>query len=449
MSGIKLPDLPTGNFFEEYLAAYFQENGNYIEKNIIERHEGDEVLEIDFALTNYDKKPLEMKLVEAKSGKCGFPDIFKIRGWMYYLNFDKGIFISQKKSDDFDFQKKIAKTIDIDVVQIGDLSNTPEALKYINGSGNIDESDIWVWRYTYWVERALLRRLNIWKKSIKDLQCYQKMYNYHFKAHNDVFFNKNIIQRLSGLYDTFYDTPRLTAHVGNELSGEPFKKDKGEHRNLPDKIFSETFYKYKYNAIQISTYIEHKTRLSILKNAIDYQLLKDAGNTDLTKNEIIRRDEILGIEFEHTLLDSLPREFIDNLESLSKDEYFHRYPIFWQVFLWLFGGFILNDYRDKEYEILSQKSGIPLDEIPNAIKSYSKLFPLEGGWFQDMPNSNIRIMKMFPIPLRGIGAHYRKVKHTNKGKFEDLELTGRHTFNDLNKWNNLTYKVLKEDGGLK
>jgi uncharacterized protein YjaZ len=78
VSGIKLPDLPTGNFFEEYLAAYFQENGNYIEKNIIERHEGDEVLEIDFALTNYDKKPLEMKLVEAKSGKCGFPDILKL-----------------------------------------------------------------------------------------------------------------------------------------------------------------------------------------------------------------------------------------------------------------------------------------------------------------------------------------------------------------------------------
>lgn len=448
MAGIDLDNLPKGKEFEEYLAAYFQEQGYYIEKNIIERHGGDEVLEIDLALTNYDKKPLEMNLIEAKSGKSKFSDIFKVRGWMYYLNFDKGIFISQEKSDDFDFQRETAKTINIDLVQIGELKNTDTALKGIAGlcDKKVDIQDFRVWRYVYWIERALLKRLNIWKKSVKDKECYKIMEDYHFKAHNDVFFNANIIQRLSGLYDTFHETPRLTAHVGNECDGKRFYE---RCSDLPSSIFSASFYRCEYNPVQISTYVEHKTRLSILKNAIDYQLFKNAGDTNLTNNEIIRRDEMLGLRFEYTLIDNLPMNFMENLNIISQDEYFHRYPIFWQTFLWLFGGFILNDYKEEEYKLLSEKSGIPIDEIPAAFQSYERLFPLKKGWFMEIPNSNITIMKMFPIPFRGMGAHYRKVKFTEKSDYNELDLTGDKTFNDLIKWNGLAYNVLKEDLKLK
>lgn len=441
LGGIKLPELLEGREFEEYLAAYFQETGNYLEKHIIERHSDGEVLEIDLALTDYDKNPLEMKLVEAKSGKCKFTDVFKIRGWMYYLNFNKGIFISQIKSNNFDFQREIAKKIDVDVVQIGDLSNTSEALKDINGGTDFDEEDIHVWRYTYWIERALLNRLDVWRKSVKEKECYQQMYNYHFKTHDDVFFTKNIIQRLSGLYDTFYKTPRLTAHVANELDNKSFK---GKHFEIPPKIFRDYFWYCKYTPLQISTYIEYNTRLSIFKNAVDYKLLKDSGDTDLTENGIVI-SKLLGIQFESSLLDNLPTYFVKNLNSISEDEYFNHYPIFWQVFLWLFGGFILNDYKEQDYELLSKKSGIPIDEIPNAFESYNKIFPNKNGWFWDLKNSNIMIMKMFPMPFSGIGAHYRKVKYTEKSNFEDLDLTGHHTLKDLSKWNNLAYNVLKED----
>lgn len=438
---IELSDLPAGKDFEDYIAAYFQETGYFLEKNITERHEDGEVLEIDVTLTDYDKNPLEMILVEVKSKECKFSDIFKIRGWMYYLNFYKGIFISREKSDNFNFQKQIAKTIDIDVVQIGDLSNTAESLNNIIKTKEFDNKDIEVWRFSYLLERALLNRLNVWKKSIKDKKCFRKMYEYQFKTDNDVFFNKNIIQRLSGLYDTFFETPHLTANVGHELIGEPFE---GEYSQIPKEIFKNTFYECKYNPIQISMYIEHKTRLSILKSAIDYKVLKDAGCTELTENEVIKRLELLGIEFEETLLSHLPTSFKNNLNSITEDNYFHRYPVFWQVFLWLFGGFILNDYKEEEYNLLSQKTGIPIDEIPNAFKSYGKLFPLEKGWFQELPNTNIEIMKMFPIPFRGIGAHYRKVKFTEQ-KFEDLSLTGFKTRKDLAKWNNLAYEILKAD----
>ena len=114
--------------------------------------------------------------------------------------------------------------------------------------------------------------------------------------------------------------------------------------------------------------------------------------------------------------------------------------------MWLFGGFILKDYKEKEYEVLSQKTGIPIEEISNALKAYQILFPRDDGWFMDLsPASNIKMMKIFSVPFMGVGANYRRLIYTESGKFEDLELTGMHTLNDLIKWNNLTVKVLQND----
>lgn len=110
----------------------------------------------------------------------------------------------------------------------------------------------------------------------------------------------------------------------------------------------------------------------------------------------------------------------------------------------MFGGFVLKDYEGTEYEILSQKTGIPVEEIPNALESYEILFPLRGGWFVDLsPNSNIRVMKMFPVPFMGIGANYRRLLYTESEEFEDLKLTATYTLNDLIKWNNLVVQVLQ------
>jgi hypothetical protein len=113
--------------------------------------------------------------------------------------------------------------------------------------------------------------------------------------------------------------------------------------------------------------------------------------------------------------------------------------------MWIFGGFILKDYEEEEYEFLSQKTGIPRDEIPTALESYLILFPQDDGWFMDLRNSNIKLMKMFPVPFMGVGANYRRLIYTESEKFEDLKLTGMHTLNDLIKWNNLTIKVLQND----
>lgn len=437
MAYVRLPDLPKGKEFEEYISAFFQSGGSYIERNIIER-ETEEVLELDIVTTDYSSSLPKIKLVEVKSGSWGFPDLFKIRGWMDYLNIDNGVFIASKERDHIDLFKEKAKRLNIDLVVIPDLSNSKEALSEVINNSTIQDVDISMWRFSYWVERNLLKRLNRKKKSHSDKKCFKALNDYYFKVNSGIFFTESIVQKVKTLYSTFKDFSHISAKCGNELIGNIFDE---EYNSLPKQIYEDTYYKCNYNVIQISTFIEHRARLAILKNAIDYQLYKMAGNENKTKDTL----KIAGLDFEILLLD-LPTSFKKGLDTLSKHKYFHKYPVFWQWFMWIFGGFILKDYKEKEYEVLSQRTGIPIKEIPNALKAYQILFPQEDGWFMDLsPVSNIKMLKMFSVPFMGIGANYRRLLYTESREFKDLKLTGTHTLNDLIKWNNLTVEVLKNE----
>lgn len=181
--------------------------------------------------------------------------------------------------------------------------------------------------------------------------------------------------------------------------------------------------------------------MAILKNAIDYKLYEKIGD----KDKIGKHEIILGLGGKELILSVLPESFLTGLSTISKDKYFHKYPTFWQWFMWVFGGSILKDYEEEELKMLSQKTGIPVDEIPNALESYQILFPRDGGWFVDLsPNSNIEIMTMFPVPFMGIGANYRRFLYTDNKKFKELDVTRPHTLNDLIKWNNLAVEALSK-----
>lgn len=431
MASVSLPELPKEKEFEEYISAFFQSGGNYIERNIIER-EVEEVLELDIITTDYGSSPPEIKLLEVKSGKWGFSDLFKVRGWMDYLNISKGVFVANGEKRNVDFSKEKAKGLNIDLVVIPKLSKSKEALSELISNGTIEDVDISTWRFSYWVERNLLKRLNHKKKSHPKKKCFKALEDYYFEVNSRIFFTENIDQKVNRLYSTFQKFPRISAKCGNELIGNTFDD---EYDTLPGEIYHDTYYKCSYNDVQISTFIEHRARLAILKNAIDYKLYVEAGVIKISV-------------FDFGLFRLLPSSFEEGLDTISKHKYFLKYPVFWQWFMWIFGGFILKDYEEKEYEILSQKTGIPIDEIPTALGSYQILFPRDDGWFMDLSTSNIKLMKMFPVPFMGIGANYRRWLYTESGesgKFEDLKLTEMHTLKDLIKWNNLSVKVLKNE----
>jgi len=253
MASVSLPDLPKGKEFEEYISAYFQSGGNYIERNIIER-EVEEVLELDIITTDYCLSPPEIKLLEVKSGEWGFPDLFKMHGWMDYLNISKGVFVASKEKSTADFFKKKAKGLNIDLEVIPNLSESKEALSELINNETIEDIDILTWRFSYWVERNLLKRLNHKKKSHSDKKCFKALEDYYFKVNSRIFFTENIVRKVSELYSIFQKFPRISAKCGNELIGNTFDEEYGV---LPRLIYEDTYYKCSYNDVQIATFIEH------------------------------------------------------------------------------------------------------------------------------------------------------------------------------------------------
>lgn len=433
---VRLPEFPKGKEYEEFIAAIFQAGGYFIERRITKR-EVKEILELDIIFSNYSSSCPKIILLEAKSGDWGFKDIFKIRGWMDHLNISDGLFIAKEEKEYLELYKRISESLNINLIIISDLENSREALSELINTEEIDKKDIIALRFSSWMERNLIKRLKKQKKCNQNMKCYRELEKYYFNLNSGIFFEKNIIKKIIELYKNYKDYPNISARTGNELLGNSFDD---EIDILHRDFYEDTFYECKYNDIQISTFIEHRARLAILKNAIDYKLYKSAGDNSRT-NEAL---DILGLDSEVSLLDLLPDTFKSGLDTISQNQYYNKYPIFWQWFMWLFGGFILKDYEEREYELLSKKTGIPPSEIPNALESYNLLFPQDDGWFIEPPCTNIKIMKMFPVPFRGIGGYYRGLKYDESGKINQLNLSGLHTLDDLIRWNNLGVKVLSK-----
>ena len=429
----ELPDLPKGKEFEEYISACFQCAGYYVARNIIERQENEEILELDIVATAYEKAQLKNLIIEAKAGYWGFSDIFKIKGWLDYLGYSDGLLITNSKKENATFYEDKAKEIGIRLFQITDLSKEPAILKEIIPNCLLNKADYQMWRFSYWLERKLLSDLKRWKKKFSgtEKRCYKQLDEYYFLLNSGIFFTKSIPERVRKLYETFELFPRISARCGNEMIGKSFDEDVEQ---LPREIYSATYYDCEYNVVQVSAFIEHRARLALLKSATDYILEREKrGNKNFDKKN------------EKQLLSFLPQSFINGIKELSKHKYFYKYPVFWQWFMWLMGGFILLDYESQEYDILSDKSGIPVNEILNALRSYEILFPQEKGWFIDLTESNIKVLKVFPLPFSGVGANFRRVIYTRSQKFEDLNISGKHTLSDLIKWNNLSVEVLEDD----
>jgi len=419
---------------EDCVSALFQAGGYYVEKNIRE----EEVLELDAIITKYsgrDSLP-EIRLVEVKSGDWGFSDLFKVRGWMDYLNLTAALFIVTEKKHDMNFFREKAKKLGIEL----------KTLSVLRSDMQIQDIDYKIWKCSNQMERKLLERLKHYKKCHQDKKCFSALAEYYSTVNDKIFFMDDILERVTQLYQVFEKFSHISAKCGNELMGKSFDEDCS---TLPKEIYEKTYYVcdadpvYKISTIHISTFVEHRARLAILKSAVDYILDQKNEMVKDQKYDLSLREQ--GFTVRPTL-DELPASFREGLQKIAKDKYFHRYPIFWQWFMWAFGGFILRDYEEKEYEILSHKTGIPVDEIPNALKSYEILFPIkEQGWFlEPSSESNIKLMKMLPVPFMGIGALYRAFIYTESKELNDLKTTGKHTLNDLLKWHTLFEKYLSE-----
>lgn len=429
---IVLESNPLEKDYEDYVSAYFQSGGLYVERSIIHR-EKEEIMELDIILTDFSKENAYKKLVEIKSGGWGFSEIFKVKGWLVYLKMEDGVFIVKQSKESFDYFEGKAEELGIKLINNSDLSKTNDVLSdYLHQPA--DDKEIETLRFSYLLERKLLKQIKNGKKNNPDLESYKKLDDYFFKVNSGSFFSSKPKRRIKQLFKIYLKYKNITAKVAHELKYGTYDDEVTE---LPDEEFKKIFYRAEDSPLHIAMYIEHIARITIIKSCI-LQILKEKQEED---------------EFDfNDLFDSIeiPKTIKTGLEEISTDPYFHRYPIFWQFFTFVMGGFILTDLEEREYEYISKNTGIPVEEIPNAFDSFNKLFPKSTGWMMNLHKSNISWHRFFPLPFSGIGANHRRFIYVEKkpeGKkiYDELEklLSGDKTMIDLTKWNNLAYRTLK------
>lgn len=437
----KLPEIPHEKDFEDYVSAYAQLGGQFLERGIVFRVDGengvDELLELDIVGTKLSKEEREMTIMEIKSGNWGFKDVFKVAGWMQLLKIDNGIFVIQDDNQYMDVEKSYAAKLSIDLISDKKLDGVNLMSRF-----SIDPNNIWrkpallSLRYAYAVEKGMLTTLLSQKKSMTNKDGYGLLWNYIFEMTNGSFFESNPVTRDQRLFNLFVKNKNFTARFSHE---EPTKGFPNEAESIERNKFIAVFNGLPAkDVLHVSLYAELLNRLLVLKSTVEYAILGQRQGENPYEQFLASLEER-----------GLSNNILDAVEKFKREQYFYLYPYFWQIFIYLFGGFILIDKEQEERQLLSDITKIPLTELDNAFVAFDKLFPLGHGsnWIEQInETSHIKILKLFPRPLSGVGVNFRRwlyatdEQKTMANLFNQLQ--GTHTADDLARWNGNTCAYL-------
>lgn len=446
---IRLPDLPKDEYYEDFVAALLCAGGYYIEKRI-DLRDPTNILELDVVTSKYYSDHVEKTLSEIKSAGWGISDVFKVRGWLDFLKFSKASFVClNTNKKDFTQMQKVAKELNIDLLEIKIEEKNiqkDDLLKVYNikiSDKNLYDCAVSCIRAALCCERNMVYKyLKPLAKDPSALLSLKKTNDFLYKVCNHSFFQNNAYDRIKEVFEAFTCFRNLTARMDTEkLKGEYPNTDKV---SLSNESYTTLYYKCpaKKSPLHVALYAELMCRITMLQLCIE-ESFRDKELQDLKK--MIERI-------------SLPNNIRDGIVTLqSSHKYYHLYSHFWQIFIYVFGGFILEEKRNEEYEMLSELTKIPIDEIPNALMAFDILFPLEtnNSWFL-LTNSNIKLLKFIPPQLCGVGANFRRIIYRQDDKnvtYDDLKqqcnFGSSHTLQDLIKYNNLLIEYLYLDSQIR
>ena len=436
MSVVKLPEIPTGLYLEDYVAAFLQCGGFYTEKSLVESGET-QVMELDIMAWKPVDQPPQHTLFEVKGGDWGFSDIFKVVGWKTYLGpqrVNAAHFIAPRGSKTaavVEFIRNKCKDTGLGLITHADHSALVLDLK---GFGLITsepiELDHCMWRFSFWLERQMQKVVTQNRRIQKGKQGPEEVYAYQELIRNGFLQASDVRERLASLYAAHFDHQFLARSVAAELDGgqwDPDTPPSGTH-------WKEALYNCNHQLVQAAMYYEHRARLDILKGAVEFALLQ--RHNALPPERIIK---FLDIEMP---ADFLPANFHKAVSDLQNISQFEKVAVLWQSFLWKWGGFFLIDHEANEKAALAQEVDMTTAAVDAAITIYDTLFPIQGGWFQDIQGA--RILKLFPCPFRGIGARYRMLRLDEDDPRKAFgSMPYLHLVTNLIRWNNATAELLR------
>jgi len=417
---IRLPKEPKDHDYEDFVASCVLSLGYFVESNLTLKEEGTEVAELDLVATPIVNPVDDVTLIDAKSGKTGFPDLFKISGIKGYLDIPSACIVRSTTPDE-------AKIATFDRV----AQRTGVRVAIICPSGDFEFSDVVAPAIDLNDELRSAFCGAAWFGRIARRLAFRKLLD-HCKAHQteavmaakqyrwaieDSFFAKRPIDRAKRLYAAYKESPNISGCLVNDLAGEDDKRQKKEWTKIRDTE--------ERGALQRALMMEHSARIRIIKNALLHIRIKEQGGDTRT----LDWSELV-----------MPKSFLTGLKALHDRDYADRIPYLFQIFIEVFGGFYsLCD--DRDLAALEQYTGIPKDDIPAALRLFNDFFPISNGWFVDAKNK-IRMMKMTPAIARGTGAFLRRQLHGDKLNYDDIYPEMGWL---VSKWHNALYRFLEPE----
>jgi hypothetical protein len=404
-----LPKDPTGWELEDFVAAHFVSRGCYVETGVKERNP-DELLELDLVWTDYRKEPPTQSPVETKSGDWRLGDVFKFYGWTQYLGLKPGAFVFIQPNGRLKQQSldHIAQRTGMQLVHVPAPADFEKHFKRLGLPEPSGKALTEIWRFSFWAQRRLLRSLSEAIRQGVCRECSKAAKEYHQLINDAVFFIPDVQERIGALISAHFEHQHLGASAALER-----ETGKVEFANPPQtSTFQHAAYRGEHFPIQACLYLAHRARLYILKAIVDYWLARERGEIKKTV-----------FKFGDALVDltggRLSGAMAKGLDELSVVQSFRMFPVFWQVFLWSWGGFLRKDRQDEEFADLANETGVEIKDIPVALTAFDRLFPVTGGWFREPDNDSRRVLMLMPAAMRGIGG-FRRLAKANVSAYRDL-----------------------------
>jgi len=415
---------PAGLELEDFVAAHLAARGAFVERGVTDRDPQD-LLELDVVWTDYREPTASRRPIEIKSGQWGLGELFKFYGWIRYLDLPAGLFVCRQLPGrvEPDALERLTARLGVRLLHIQDPENCDNEF---NGLGLAQPPAPYLpglWRYSFWVQRRLIKSLSL---CIDHGVCRTSAIaaKDYFKLINDaVFFEPDVRERVNLLLNAHREHPRLGHSVAAELAGLP-----ADLVDAPTTdVFKNALFWGRHPPVQASLLLAHRARLSILKAAVDYILLSRTGRL---KPEI---ETVFGPRIDMGV-GGVYASFVRAVERYRDAATVHLYPVLWQSFMWIWGGFFLLSKYDEEAAALSRETGVPEGEVENALSMFDALFPFAGGWFNQPTGASRRVLKLMPPAIRGIGAYGRLLRYglEEYAQFGHQDRTDRHLASDHN-----------------
>ena len=451
---LSLNNLPTDFDYEDFISAHLLLGGYTLDRSIHEKWDGaGELFEVDVITHQYEEKADKRRLVEIKSKKWELNDIFKVGGRLRYLGVDSGVFVVQQKEEEKKFpsrQESMRKRMDVSLIYAGkkDPADTKlDMTELYDDFGitkrEIDNGMLESIRFSYIAERCMRTLVSQLKKS-QQKAGYEALWDFSNAIQDISFYDDDPVQRLHRTFELFKQYNHLSARLDHELLRGEFPDVDTVVQFEDGRVRGYLLNEIDYLPVNYSLYLEHRLRMYIIQSCVEYLVMPKEYQGEFDK--FLKKMSYNSLSSNITL----------GIEYLSNCAHFRRYPLMWQLFTYMMGGFVLTDHYDEEIELLSMISGVPKDEVEACFMVYDVLFPIQNSWMREIGSTHIRRLNFMPAPLMGIGANFRREyykddKDNNDPAYEDLKkkLSDDYTFPNLMKWNQAAFALLKTSEDLK